>query len=112
MNIADNPISKPYLGGIIVAMIFYLEIRISDTLGWPQGMLYKLDLKYSRGCCTHVHWVDLQLRSQNIFQSQRSGYDIPLMFSVKLVKDQEYFSDIIHKSLIDAMLQKKFWLRL
>ena len=49
MNIADNPISKPYLGGIIVAMLTYLEIRISDTLGWPQGMLYKLDLQYSRG---------------------------------------------------------------
>ena len=44
MNIADNPISKPYLGGIIVAMLAYQEIRISDTLGWPQGMLYILDL--------------------------------------------------------------------
>ena len=44
MNIADNPISKPQLGGIIVALLAYLEIRISDTLGWPQGMLYELDL--------------------------------------------------------------------
>ena len=61
MGIADN-ISKPYLGGIIVAMLAYLEIRISDTLGWPQGMLYKLDLQYSRGCHAHVHWVDLRLR--------------------------------------------------
>ena len=43
MNIADNPISKPYLGGVIV-LLAHLEIRISDTLGWPQGMLYKLDL--------------------------------------------------------------------
>ena len=59
MNIADNPISKPYLGGIIVAMLAYLEIRISNTLGWSQGMLYKLDLQYSMGCCAHVHWVDL-----------------------------------------------------
>ena len=90
MNIADNLISKPYLGGIIVAMLAYLEIRISDTLGWPQGILYKLDLQYSRRCCAHVHWVDLRLRSRNIFQSQQSGYDIPLMFLVKLVKDQEY----------------------
>ena len=104
MNKADNPISKPYLGGIIVAMLAYLEIRISDTLGWPQGMLYKLDLQYSRGCHPHVHWVDLQLWSRNIFQSQRSSYDIPLMFSVKLVKGQENFSDKICKSLIDAML--------
>ena len=63
MNITDNPISKPYLGGVIV-LLAYLEIRISDTLGWPQGMLYKLDLQgmlyklylqYSRGCGTHVH---------------------------------------------------------
>ena len=44
MSIANNPISKPYLGGITVAMLAYLEIRISDTLGWPQGMLYKLDI--------------------------------------------------------------------
>ena len=51
MNIADDPISKPYLGCIIVAILAYLEIRISDTLaiGWPQGMLYKLDLQYSGG---------------------------------------------------------------
>ena len=103
MNIANSFISKPYLGGIIVAMLAYLEIRISDTLGWPQDMLYKLDLQYSRGCRTHVHWVDLQLWSQNILQSQWSTYDIPLMFSVKLVKDQEYFSYKIHKS--NAMLQ-------
>ena len=54
MNIADNPISKPYLGDVIVLQA-YLEIRISDTIGWPQGMLYKLDLQYSRGCGTHVH---------------------------------------------------------
>ena len=27
MNIADNPISKPHLGDIIVAMLAYLEIR-------------------------------------------------------------------------------------
>ena len=49
MNVADNAISKPYLGGIIVAMLAYLEIRISDILGWPQGILYKLDLQYSWG---------------------------------------------------------------
>ena len=55
MNIADNPISKPYLGDVI-ALLAYLKIRISDTLGWPQGMLYKLDLQYSRGCGTHVHY--------------------------------------------------------
>ena len=73
MNIADNPISKPQLGGIIVAMLAYLEIRISDTLGWPQGMLYKLDLQYSRGHRAYMHWVDLPLRSRNIFQSQRSS---------------------------------------
>ena len=54
MNIADNPISKPYLGGVIVLQA-YLEIRISHTIGWPQGMLYKLDLQYSRGRGTHVH---------------------------------------------------------
>ena len=59
MNIADNPISKPQLDGIIVAMLAYLEIRISDTLGWPQGILYKLDVQYSRGCCAYMHWVDL-----------------------------------------------------
>ena len=64
MNIADNPISKPHLGGIIAAMLAYLEIRISDNLG---GMLYKLDLQYSRWCRAHLHWVDLRLRSQNIF---------------------------------------------
>ena len=63
MNIADKPISKPYLGGIIVAMLAYQEIRISDTLGWPQGMLYKLDLQYSWRCRAHVHWVGLRLRS-------------------------------------------------
>ena len=34
MNIADNLTSKPYLA----AMLAYLEIRISDTLGWPQGI--------------------------------------------------------------------------
>ena len=73
MNIADNPISKPYLGGIIVALLVYLEIRISDTLGWPQGMLYKLDLQYSRGCHAYIHRVDLRLQSQNIFQSQQSS---------------------------------------
>jgi len=67
MNIADNPISKPQLGGIIVAMLAYLKIRISDTLGWPHGMLYKLDLQYSRGCGAYMHWVDLQLRSRDIF---------------------------------------------
>ena len=33
MNIADNPISKPHLGDVIVAMLAYLEIGISDTLG-------------------------------------------------------------------------------
>ena len=55
MNIADNPISKPYLGGVIV-LLAYLEIRISDTLGWPQGMLYKLDLQYSRGVA-HMYTV-------------------------------------------------------
>ena len=54
MNVADNPISKPYLGGAIV-LLAYLEIRISDTLGWPQGMLYTSDLQYSRWCGTHVH---------------------------------------------------------
>ena len=37
MNIADNLISKPYFGGAIV-LLAYLEIRISDTLGWPQGV--------------------------------------------------------------------------
>ena len=105
MNITDNPISKPYLGGIIVAMLVYLENRISDTLGWPQDMLYKLDLQYSRGCRAYMHWVDLRLQSRNIFQSQRSSYDISLMFSVKSVKGQENFSDKICKSLIDAMLQ-------
>ena len=66
MNIADNPISKPYLGGIIVAMLAYLEIRISDTLGWLQGMLYKLDLQYSRGCRAYIHWVDLRLWSSKV----------------------------------------------
>ena len=40
MNIADNPISKPYLGGVLPA---YLEIRILDTLACSQGMLYKLE---------------------------------------------------------------------
>ena len=40
MSIADNPISKPYLGGLIVAMLAYLEIRISDTLGWSKGICY------------------------------------------------------------------------
>ena len=54
MNIADNPILKPYLSGVIV-LLANLEIRISDTLGWPQGMLYKSDLHYSRGCGMHVH---------------------------------------------------------
>ena len=54
MNMADIPISKPYLGGVIV-LLAYLDIRISDTLGWPQGMLCKSDLQYSRGCGTHVH---------------------------------------------------------
>ena len=53
MNTADNPISKLYLGGVIV-LLAYLKIRISDTLDWPQGMLYKLNLQYSRGCGTHV----------------------------------------------------------
>ena len=100
MKIADNPILKPYLGRIIVTILAYLEIGISDTLGWPQGMLYKLDLQYSRGYCAYVHWVDLRLRSQNIFQSQWSSYDIPLMFSVKSVKGQKNFSDKIRKSLM------------
>ena len=54
MNIANNPISKPYFGGVIV-LLAYLEIRISDSLGWPQGILYKSDLQYSRGCGLHVH---------------------------------------------------------
>ena len=54
MNIADNPISKPHLGDITVAMLAYLEIRILDTLGWPQGMLYKLHLQYSRGCHAYM----------------------------------------------------------
>ena len=35
MNIVNNPISKPYLGGVIV-LLAYLEIRILDTLGWPK----------------------------------------------------------------------------
>ena len=35
-------ITEYYLG----AMLVYLEIRISDTFGWPEGMLYKLDLQY------------------------------------------------------------------
>ena len=38
MNIADNPISKPYLGGIIVLLGSYASLPgnvwISDTLGW------------------------------------------------------------------------------
>ena len=51
MSTADNPISKPYLGGVVL-LLAYLEIRIPDTLDWPQG---KLDLQYSRGCDTHVH---------------------------------------------------------
>jgi len=105
MNIADNPISKPYLGGIIVAMLAYLEIRISDTLGWPQGMLYKLYLQYSRGVSHTCTLGRSATAGSKYFQSQWSSHDIPLMFSVKLVKDQENFSDKICKSLINAMLQ-------
>ena len=66
MNIADNPISKPYLGGVIV-LLAYLEIRLSDTLGWLQGMLYKLDLQYSRGCGTHVHCGQICDRGLELF---------------------------------------------
>ena len=79
MNIADNPISKPYLGGVIV-LLAYLEIRISDTLGWPQGMFYKLDLQYSRHMYTVGRFVTVV---SIIFQSQWSSYDISLRFSVK-----------------------------
>ena len=60
---------------------------------------------WSKGCHAHVHWVDLRLQSRNTFQSQQSIYEIPLMFSVKLVKGQENFSNKICKSLINAMLQ-------
>ena len=61
MNIA-NPTSKPNLGGNCIsnateyylgATLAYLEIRISDTFGWPLGISYKLNhrpsvlIKYS-----------------------------------------------------------------
>ena len=102
MNIADNPISKPHFGDIIVAMLAYLEIRISDTLGWPQGIL---DLQYSRGCRAYMHWVDLQLRSRNIFP--KSTVKLRHFFDVfsQSIKGEENFRNKICKSLIDAMLQ-------
>ena len=97
MNIADNPISKPYLGGVIV-LLAYLEIKISDTLGWPQGMLYKLDLQYLR----HMYTVG------------RSVTVVSNYFPKSVVKLRHFFevfsqgsSKILTKhckSLINAML--------
>ena len=37
-GLVDNT-TEYYLG----AMLAYLEFRISDTFGWPQGMLYRSD---------------------------------------------------------------------
>ena len=57
MNIADNPYSKPYLAGIIVLLgSYYLEVRISDTLGWSKGMNINLSIPMIPRCfCEHVH---------------------------------------------------------
>ena len=49
MNIADNPSSKPYLGGIIVLLGSCASLPGNQDvrhLRLAPGMLYKLDLQY------------------------------------------------------------------